>query len=93
MSRIEKIENKILEIKNEIISLTKIEEELWDYHPDNADRIDVKDSYQKIKDKIYDLELQIEEKEEIIISIKQEGDLSNSDWKGFDHNTNPHKDN
>ena len=91
MSRVDKIENKILELKNEIISLTKIEEELWDYHPDNVDRIDVKDSYQKIKDKIFDLELKIEEEKEILKHIKNEGDLSDSDWKGFNHSTNTHK--
>ena len=93
MNRIEEIENKILDLTNEIISLTKIEEELWDYHPDNPDRVDVKDSYQKIKDKIYDLELKIEEKEEKILIIKEEGDLSDPDWKGFDHIKNPHKEN
>ena len=93
MSRVDKIENKILELKNEIISLTKIEDELWSYHPNNPDRIDVKDSYQKIKDNIYDLELKIEEKEEQILIIKEEGDLSDPDWKGFDHSKNPHKEN
>ena len=92
MTRIDKIENKILDYQNEIISLTKIEEELWDYHPDNPDKIDVKDSYQRIKDKIYDLELKIEEEEERLDYIKKEGDLSDQDWKGFDHiSTNPHK--
>ena len=91
MTRIDKIENKILDYQNEIISLTKIEEELWNYHPDNPDKIDVKDSYQKIKDKIYDLELKIEEEEEKLFHIKQEGDLSDQDWKGFDHVSNPHK--
>ena len=74
MTRIDKIENKILDYQNEIISLTKIEEELWDYHPDNPDKIDVKDSYQKIKDKIYDLELKIEEEEERLDYIKKEFD-------------------
>ena len=91
MNRIEEIENKILVLTNEIISLTKIEEELWDYHPDNPDKIDVKDSYQRIKDKIYDLELKIEEEEERLDYIKKEGDLSDQDWKGFDHVSNPHK--
>ncbi len=92
MSRIDKIENKILDYQNEIISLTRIEEELWSYHPDNPDRIDVKDSYQKIKDNIYDLELKIDEKKEEILIVKNEGDLSNNDWEGFDHmNNNPHK--
>ena len=91
MTRIDKIENKILDYQNEIISLTKIEEELWDYHPDNPDKIDVKDSYQRIKDKIYDLELKIEEEEERLDYIKKEGDLSDQDWKGVDHVSNPHK--
>ena len=91
MNRREEIEGKLLVLVNEIISLTKIEEELWDYHPDNVDRIDVKDSYQKIKDKIFDLELKIEEEKEILKHIKNEGDLSDSDWKGFNHNINTHK--
>ena len=91
MGRVEKLDDKILNFQNEIISLTKIEEELWSYHPDNKDRINVKDSFDKIKDQIYDLELKIEEIEEEIEIVKSEGDFSKYNWEGFDHNKNPHK--
>ena len=49
------------EMINEIIFLTKISEELWQYHPNNPDRINVEDEYQKINTKITNLQTQIQE--------------------------------
>ena len=80
-------------MQNEIISLTQIEEELWSYHPDNKDRIDIKTSHRQIKDQIFEIELKIDELTEEIKTIRSEGDLSDPKWDGFDHlNENPHKD-
>jgi ABC-type Zn uptake system ZnuABC Zn-binding protein ZnuA len=83
MTRIDKIEDKILNYQNEIIILTNIEEELWSYHPDNPNSIDINENYQKIKDQIYDLELKIEKIIEEFNIIKQEGDFSKPNWEGF----------
>lgn len=48
------------EMINEIIFLTKISEELWQYHPNNPDRINVEDEYQKINTKITNLQTEIQ---------------------------------
>ena len=53
MSRIDELENRIIELQNDIIHLVNIKEELWRYHPDNPDVINVKDEHRKIKDNIY----------------------------------------
>ena len=44
---------------NEVIFLTKISEELWSYHPDNPNQIDVEDQYSKIQGKITKLQEEI----------------------------------
>jgi len=48
------------EMINEIIFLTKISEELWQYHPNNPDRINVEDEYQKVNTKITNLQTEIQ---------------------------------
>ena len=48
-----------IEMINEVIFLTKISEELWSYHPDNPNQIDVKDQYSKVQDKITKLQEEI----------------------------------
>ncbi|MGB1790614.1 MAG: hypothetical protein ACPHP2_14725 [Limisphaerales bacterium] len=48
------------EMINEIIFLTKISEELWQYHPNNPDRINVEDEYQRINTKITNLQTEIQ---------------------------------
>ena len=52
--------NPKTEMINEIIFLTKISEELWQYHPNNPDRINVEDEYQKINTKITNLQTEIQ---------------------------------
>jgi len=49
------------QIINDIITLQGIGEELWQYHPDNNQKIDVVKSYNNIKSKISDLESQLKE--------------------------------
>jgi hypothetical protein len=49
-----------IEMINEIVFLTKISEELWQYHPNNPDRINVEDEYQKINTKITNLQTEIQ---------------------------------
>ena len=48
------------EMINEIIFLTKISEELWQYHPRNPDRINVENEYEKINTKITNLQTEIQ---------------------------------
>ena len=48
------------EMINEIIFLTKISEELWQYHPNNPDRINVEDEYKKVNTKITNLQTEIQ---------------------------------
>ena len=52
--------NPKTEMINEIIFLTKISEELWQYHPNNPDRINIEDEYQKINTKITNLQTEIQ---------------------------------
>jgi hypothetical protein len=87
MSRIDELENRIIELQNDIIHLVNIKEELWRYHPDNPDVINVKDEHRKIKDNIYDCELEIDEIKEQMEYVKNEGDMRDDGWEGFDHNT------
>ena len=44
---------------NELLHLQRVSEELYDYHPDNPDKVDVVGSYTKIQLQIRELEDQI----------------------------------
>lgn len=46
---------------NEIIFLNKIAEELWAYHPDNKDQVDVRKEYTRINTQITKLQEEIKE--------------------------------
>jgi hypothetical protein len=46
---------------NEIIFLNKIAEELWTYHPDNKDQVDVRKEYTRINTQITKLQEEIKE--------------------------------
>ena len=61
MVDLENLENKAIDLQNTIIHEYNVLEELWRYHPDNPDVINVKDEHRKIKDNIYDCELEIDE--------------------------------
>ncbi len=45
---------------NDIIILNRIAEDLWQYHPDNKDKIDIVKSYSNIQAKIREKETEIE---------------------------------
>ncbi len=59
MSKENKTDPKI-EMINEIIFLTKVSTEMWQYHPNNPNQIDVEDEYSQIQDKIVKLQQSIE---------------------------------
>lgn len=44
---------------NELLHLQRVSEELYDYHPDNPNKVDVVGSYTKIQQQIKELENQI----------------------------------
>jgi hypothetical protein len=52
----EKRENLV----NDIIILNRMVEDLWQYHPDNKDKIDIVKSYSNIQAKIREKETEIE---------------------------------
>ena len=49
-----------ISLVNELIFLTKISEELWSYHPENPNKIDVEKQYYTIQGKIEKLQEEIE---------------------------------
>lgn len=52
----EKRENLV----NDIIMLNRMAEDLWQYHPDNKDKINIVKSYNNIQAKINEKETEIE---------------------------------
>jgi hypothetical protein len=53
------VNNPKIEMINEVIFLTKVSEELWSYHPDNPNQIDVEKQYHIIQGKITKLQDEI----------------------------------
>lgn len=49
------------QLVNDIINLSRLVDEMYTYHPDNPDRVDVVEETEKIKKIIEDLSAQIEE--------------------------------
>ena len=49
------------QLVNDIINLSRLIDEMYTYHPDNPDRVDVVEETEKIKKRIEDLSAQIEE--------------------------------
>lgn len=49
------------QLVNDIINLSRLIDEMYTYHPDNPDRVDVVEETEKIKKIIEDLSAQIEE--------------------------------
>ena len=45
---------------NDLIILNRMAEDLWQYHPDNKDKIDIVKSFSNICDKIKEKETEIE---------------------------------
>jgi translation initiation factor IF-2 len=57
----EKVKNPKIEMINEIIFLNKIASEMWQYHPNNPQQINVVTEYQQVQDKIEELQNKISE--------------------------------
>jgi hypothetical protein len=53
--------DKKSQLINDIINLSRLEDEMYVYHPDNPNRIDVVEETEKIKKIIEDLSAQIDE--------------------------------
>ena len=57
----EKVKNPKIEMINEIIFLNKIASEMWQYHPNNPQQINVVTEYQQVQDKTEELQNKISE--------------------------------
>lgn len=53
------IENMRLDLINKLSFLVTVKDELWNYHPDNSERIDVVDEFSKLTQEIEDIKEQI----------------------------------
>ena len=54
------LEEKKENLVNDIIILNRLSEDLWQYHPNNKDKIDIVKSYNNIQAKIKEKEAEIE---------------------------------
>ena len=54
------LEEKRENLVNDIIILNRMAEDLWQYHPDNKDKIDIVKSFDNIQAKIKEKEIEIE---------------------------------
>ena len=54
------LEERKSDLINDIIRLESMAEDLWQYHPDNDEKIDVVKSYNNIKNKINEVQTSIE---------------------------------
>jgi len=54
------LEEKRENLVNDIIILNRMVEDLWQYHPDNKDKIDIVKSFDNIQAKIKEKEIEIE---------------------------------
>jgi len=57
--------NKKSQLVNDIINLSRLIDEMYVYHPDNPDRVDVVEETERIKQIISDLSAQIDELDSI----------------------------
>ncbi len=55
----QKVNDPKIELVNELILLTKVTEELWSYHPENPNKIDVEKQYYTIQGRITKLQDEI----------------------------------
>ena len=53
--------DKKSQLVNDIVNLSRLVDEMYVYHPDNPDRVDVVEETEKIKQVISDLSAQIDE--------------------------------
>ena len=57
----EEVKDPKIEMINEIIFLNKISTEMWQYHPNNPNKVNVVEEYQQVQDKIEELQNKIAE--------------------------------
>lgn len=55
---------KKAELINHLMFLVEVKDQIWDYHPDNTERIDVVDEYNKLTQEIEELKAKITQEEE-----------------------------
>ncbi len=55
----QKVNDPKIELVNELILLTKVTEELWSYHPENPNKIDVEKQYYTVQGRITKLQDEI----------------------------------
>jgi hypothetical protein len=61
MIDLENLENKAINLQNTIIHEYNVLEELWRYHPSNENFINPIKEYEKLKERIGELELKLDE--------------------------------
>ena len=61
MVDLENLENKAINLQNTIIHEYNVLEELWRYHPSNENFINPIKEYEKLKERIGELELKLDE--------------------------------
>ena len=62
-SKKELLEEKKINLVNDLIAAKTVTEEVWKYHPDNPNKHDVVEEYNQLKQIINDIEEEIEEVE------------------------------
>ena len=55
----QKVNDPKIELVNELILLTKVTEELWSYHPENPNKIDVEKQYYTVQGRFTKLQDEI----------------------------------
>ena len=66
MSQKQHLEGQKSELINDLMATVTIMEEVWSYHPDNPNKVDIKVEYNKLKEIKADIEKEIDEVEEEI---------------------------
>jgi hypothetical protein len=57
------VDNKRAELVNNIIFLTQRMDEMWAYHPDNPNKIDIVEEYKSMKEQIDEYQNQLDDLE------------------------------
>lgn len=55
------INYKKTELVNDLVATNTVMEELWRYHPDNPNRVDVSKEYNVLKQMLVDIEKELDE--------------------------------
>ena len=68
---------KKTELINDLMATVTIQEELWSYHPDNPNKVDITVEYKKLSDIKDDIEKEIEDIDRELIDIPDSTELDN----------------